>query len=160
MAHAQKKPRIAPPQIREGDADGQVVFERKSDEDRFVKSCHWVYEAAELGISRDVWRDELRALLDHVRTWAEQHRDRVHDCLAAPRDSQIAILVRPCSDTYDFDLAEALNQLDLELAEKFRVCACDVLQVPKNATKFHDSKSGLLIYGEPPEAQGEVASEP
>ncbi len=158
MATAKKSNRKTPVQIKEGDLHRQIVFTDDA-EDRFVKSCQWVFEAARLGISRDVWLHELRALIDHVRRWAEQHKDEISGCYAAARDNQIAILVSAVPGRYDFALAKALTDLDFELSEKFKVCPCDVLQIPKGSSKFSDSRGTLVIHGDSSGTQAEVAAQ-
>jgi len=55
-----------------------------------------------------------------------------------------------------------LTDLDLELAEKFQACPCDVLQMPdKSWDELQDSTGNwlsVLIYGDCSRAQDEVAS--
>lgn len=134
------------------DAERLVVL-TPDDEDRFVRSCKWVVEASKLGISVDVWLRELHALLSHVSRWSEQHAAQVKACMAMQRDDQIAIFVIPTAAQYDFELSDLLTELDLELAEKFQACRCDVLQMPtKPFEELEDlsgNKSAVLIYGHP-----------
>jgi hypothetical protein len=133
------------------DGDRLVVL-TPENEDRFVKSCQWVVEASKLRISRDVWLRELHHLLTHVHEWAQQHAARIKACMAAQRDDQIAIYVVPSAGVYDFDLSDEITRLDLELAEKFQACQCDVLQVPESTrNELYDSTGKRLvihIYGE------------
>jgi hypothetical protein len=143
---------------QEGD---RLVVLTPDDEDRFVRSCKWVVEASQLGLSRDVWLRELYGLLSHVQQWAETLADRVKACLAMERDDQIAIFVVPIAGRYDFELSELLTALDLELAEKFRTCPCDVLQMPDKPLDEIEELSGkglaILIYGYLGSAQEEMA---
>jgi hypothetical protein len=140
-------------------AEGErLVVLTPEDEDRFVKSCKWVVKASKLGISRDVWLRELHGLLSHVRRWAGNHADRVKVCLAMQRDDQIAIFVVPQAGRYDFDLGDLLTDLDLELAEKFQACRCDVLQMPDKALDdiedFTGNSLAILVYGHVGAVQG------
>jgi hypothetical protein len=120
------------------------------DEDRFIKSCSWVAEASKLGMSHELYLRELHGTLSHVRKWAEKHSDSVQLCFAMPRNAQIAIYVVPTGGKYDFSLSTELTALDIELAEKFQSCRCDVLQVPDKREQI-DNLTGqnmaILIYG-------------
>ncbi len=156
---AKTKTQHDPVQIDARRADQQIVFTDEA-EDRFVKSCQWVFEVARLGISREVWLHELHALIGYVRAWVDQNKNRIEACYAAPRDNQFAILVSPASDRYDFDLAKQLTALDVKLSEKFKACACDVLQIPKGSSKFPDSQGALVIYDAVSRTQREVVPQP
>ncbi len=146
-SHANK-----PLQLDASHEHDRLIVLTPDDEDRFVRRCGWVVEAAKLGISRDLWLRELHSLLTHVRRWAEQHAQRIRRCLATQRDAQIAILVEPDSNHFDFTLSDLLTELDLELAEKFQACACDVLQVPHRPLEELHELAGkgemILIYGD------------
>jgi hypothetical protein len=144
------------------DADRIVVL-TPEDEDRFVRSCKWVAEASKLGLSREVWLRELHGLLSHVHEWATRHADRVKACIATQRDDQIAIFVVPAVDHYDFELSDLLTLLDVELAEKFRACPCDVMQSPAGALDDMEHLApnylAVFIYGQDPRsASRKVAS--
>ncbi len=106
----------------------------------------------EFGLSRDVRLRELHAMLSHVRRWAARHSTRVRRCLAVQRDDQIAVFVVPRSGRYDFDLSDLLTGLDLELAEQFRACPCDVLQMPYrssgDAVRSAGTQLSVLVYDE------------
>ncbi len=142
------------------DADRVVVL-TPEDEDRFVRSCAWVVEATKLGISRDVWLRELHGLLSHVRAWAQKHSRLVKRAYATHRDAQVAIYVVPQAGRFDFDLSEKVTELDLEVAEKFQACPCDVLQMPDKPLAELEQLTGnhlaILIYGDGSAAQSQVA---
>lgn len=139
----------------------RIVVLTSVTEDRFVKTCQWLVETTKLGISHDVWLRELHQLLTYVRHWAEARADRVRSCFAAQRDSEMAIYVVPRSNRFDFDLSDELTQLDLELAEKFQACPCDVLQIPDEARDRLEDLAGhrlaVHIYGDTIRTQRQVA---
>ena len=144
---------------REGDR--QVVL-TPEDEDRFVRSCQWVVETSKLGISREVWLRELHQLMAYVANWAEGHASRVKSCFAARRDDQLAIYVIPVANHFDFDLTEELTNLDFELAEKYQLVPCDVIQIPKgSASDLNEAVSGrqgIMIYGDDGRTQEQVVA--
>ena len=62
----------------------------------------------------------------------------------------------PKSTAFDFELADCLSVLNLELIQRFNVGTVEVHQIPWNEIdRFVDTESTKLIYGEhykPPEA--------
>lgn len=144
------------------EGDRTVVLVDPDFEDRFVKQCDWVVEASKLGLSRDVWLQELQAMMTHVAKWAE--KQPVRTCYAAQRDMRIAVFVVPESGKFDFDLVEGINSLDLELSEKFQACPCDVLQAPDlDLEELANPRSVMRFYDKErkaTKAQGQVEAQP
>lgn len=147
--------------IDSDDEDRRVVVSTEK-EDRFVMSCRRAAEACKLGNSRDVWLEELNSMLLYVREWARRNESLLEACYAAPREGQIVIFVVPRADHFDFDLSEKLTDLDLEVAEKFQACPCDLLQIPAKTPEalenFVNLKEAAHIYGDASRAPGKVGT--
>lgn len=119
------------------------------DDNLFVRTGRQIIHACRLGISVEVWLDELRSLTEFVRVWSAGRSERVRSCYCAPRGSVLLLFFSPSSPTFDFELADGLAELNLELNQKFNLGAVEVHQVPLNEIdRFVDTESALLVYGE------------
>jgi hypothetical protein len=72
---------------------------------------------------------ERISLLSHVKKWLEQS-NKARKGIASYNGDQVVIHVVPIEQKYDFQLGDELTKLDLDLAEMFPLCNCEVLQVP------------------------------
>ena len=135
--------------VHEGeDADKQFVF-HPTDDDKFVRTGRQVIDACRLGISIEVWRHEVQALVEHVRAWADSHADRVRACYICPRGSRLVLFVTPNGDQFDFDLADDLVDLNRSIFREFpAVGAVEVLQIPAwESDRFMAEGEAKPIYG-------------
>ncbi|MCC7290763.1 MAG: hypothetical protein IT449_01730 [Phycisphaerales bacterium] len=119
------------------------------DDNLFVRTGRQIIQACRLGISVEVWLDELKSVTEFVRVWAADSAGRVRSCYCAPRGSVLLLFFCPSSPTFDFELADRLAELNLELNQKFNLGAVEVHQVPLGELdRFVDTESALLVYGE------------
>ncbi len=134
----------APIHLKDSDGDRQVVIETPYD--RFLMSC---VRAVEACASRQAWQDEFTALVDRLKEWVESSKGRVRACYLSPGDGHISVFFVPSSDTYDFDLGDALNDLEVELATNFKVVPTEVLQIPGDTSErleaFVDVEKSITI---------------
>ena len=115
-------------QVDASDAGSRVVF-TPEDQDRFVMDCTDAVRCAQVGMSLNAFTDEIRALVGHVREWA-QRQEGIARCDFSPMDGRFVIYVTPASGRFDLSLSDRLVALDIEIAEKFQHLTCDVLQYP------------------------------
>lgn len=138
-------------QLDLADGDRPVTISLEN-QDRILRTCQWAVEACKLGLGRDVVLRELGSLCLHIKKWAETNSSSITRCFASPRDNQVGIYVVPRSGRFDFGLSDRLTELDLELATKFQMVPCDVLQVPERDTDtmefLRQSSLMISIYGD------------
>jgi len=130
--------------------EGRVLVTAQ-DEDSFCVTCAQAVAACKMHISQKVWYDELDALLVKVRDWARQYAEKVHAVYASPREGHIVVFVVPKSDQYDLALGGKLTDLDIELAQTFKIIDTEVMQVPgkkpDQLATFVNVDSAKRLYG-------------
>jgi hypothetical protein len=68
-------------------------------------------------------------MIQMVAEWANRHNQQVSECHAVLRPSGIAFFIVPKKDSFDFDLAAEIVDLDREV-EGFNVGQVELYQVP------------------------------
>ena len=144
----------------QADRDGGRPFVlHPDDDDLFVRTGRQVIDACRLGISIDVWLEELTSLAGELRAWATERSTKVRACYLTTRSSRVVAFVAPTSPNFDFDLADELAVLNTALLRKFNVGMIELHQVPwGELDRFLDTETARLVYGEhptrPPQAVG------
>lgn len=144
------KNRTSPLQLDAAEAERRVLVTTE-DEDRFSLTCAQAIEACKIHTSRKVWFEELRSLFSQVNEWAIKNQSAVRCCYAQPRAGLVAIFIIPIKDSFDFDLADKIADLDLELSQEFPLVPAEVLQIPGNEDglqTFVDTHTAKHLYGE------------
>ena len=113
------------------DGDRQFVI-HPSDDDLFIRTGQQVIHACQLGISIEVWLDELRSLLDAVEEWATEHNEHIFACYAAPRGASIGLYFVAQTSSFNFDLADMLAPMNREWLKQFNVGMIEVHQIPES----------------------------
>lgn len=131
---------------------GRMVVVEAKDEDRFVMTCQQAAEACARGNRQIEWQSQFEKILTLVHAWATKAKGRVRACFVSPREGQLAIFAVPASDAFDPDLADMISDLDMEIAKRFELCQCEVLQIPGQTPEalatFLNPSEALQIYGE------------
>lgn len=113
-------------------ADGDRPFVIHPDnDDLFMRTGRQVIQACQLGISIEVWLDELHSLLEAVGDWVTANQEHICECYAAPRGASIGLYFIPKSPSYDFDLADKLAPKNREWLKQFNVGMIEVHQIPE-----------------------------
>jgi hypothetical protein len=157
-----KSGRTQVPRVSSGDP--QVLL-HPEDNDLMVRTGKQVIEACQLNISIELWKLEFDALCLSVKEWATKSNELARSVLIAPRGGKLALFVSPMGNTFDFDLADSLVQLNTLLAQKFNVGMVEILQIPsEEVDRFVDGSKARVLYGnqagshQPVEAQSRVCS--
>ena len=138
------------------DDDRQIII-HPADNDLFVATGKQVIEACRLHISVDVWFQELSAMLQEVRSWAQKRGSQVRSCFCVPRGTRVILFFVPATPQFDFDLADALAILNGELVKGFNVGMIEVRQIPwDELDRFLNTDKAKLVYGEQPESHQPV----
>lgn len=145
---ASEQTRHAAIRIREDrDADRPIIL-HPGDDDLFMLTGKQVIDACRLGISVEVWINELNAMLQKLRAWLEARRTRVRACYCAPRRTRVILFFVPAADHFDFDLADELAALNGELTKNFNVGTVEMGQVPADELdRFLDREQTPLVWG-------------
>ncbi len=140
----------APIRISEShDAERSVVLQ-SDDDDVFVRTGKQVIAACRLGISLDLWLQELHAMLGDVQRWAADRGAQIRTCYCAPRGGRVALFFAPASSTVDFTLADELAELSVNLLQRYNVGSTEVQQVPwDELDRFLDPQAARHVHGEP-----------
>lgn len=128
-----------------------------------MMTCEMAAQACRQAMKMQEWREQFYGLLAAVHQWTELNTLRIESCYISPIEGGLAVFVVPKADTYDFDLADALTDLDLSLAQNFDLCRCDVLQIPGKSPgrlqTFLDPQQSILIYGQPSGSHRQVEAQ-
>jgi hypothetical protein len=101
-------------------ADGERLFALHPENDEaFTRSGRQVIDGCRLNISLEVWFEECNTMLGRVHEWTRQRHGSILACYAVPRGSGIGLFFVPCSKTFDFDLADQLAGLAMDLTRDF-----------------------------------------
>ncbi len=137
-------------EIDSNDDKTRVLF-TPDDKDRFVLSCRDTVRFAQLGQNIDAVGDELRALFTHVSEWCSAREEAIGSCYIVPRDGVLAIVMVPSSGVFDLKLSDAITELDIVIAQKFQIFACEVCQYPARSNEelacFIDLENAQKIHG-------------
>src|SRR5690349_18750065 len=89
-------------------------------------------------------------LLSVLHGWCELHSSRVRDCYVVPGTACINVFVVTAGARYDFDLSDAVADLEMALFEK--KWPADVLQIPdagaESLQTFFDPERAIQAYGD------------
>ena len=130
------------------DGERQFVLHPGNDE-LFMRTGKQVIEACRLNISIEVWRGEIHAMFDHVRRWVREQglESRIVACYAVPRGAGTGLFFVPQSNGFDFDLADQLAKLNIQLMRGFNIGPVEVHQLPKDELdRFVVPEAALEIY--------------
>lgn len=130
--------------------DGQRQFLlHPEDNNLFVRTGKQVIDSCRLGISVELWLEELSSVMKEVESWCEARKDRVRSCYCAPRIAKLAFFFLPVAERFDFDLADELADLNSHLLKDFNVGMVETHQVPwVEADRFLDPVTARLVHGE------------
>jgi len=130
------------------DGDAQFVIHPESN-DVFVRTGKEVIASCELGISLEVYLGQLSDLFRAVASWGKSHPS-VRAIFAYPNGSKIVLYVVPCTDTFNFDLADEMAHLNRDLVRDHgRVLGMiEVLQIPWQDRDSFVSDNARCIYGD------------
>lgn len=142
--------------INERDGDVPVVL-RPENNDLFGRTARQVISACQLGISVELWLNELTAMLTKVSRWSAERSQAIRACFCAPGGTRTILFFVPVIGRFDFDLADQLTALNAELVKEFNVGMVEVRQVPwEELDRFLNPDSAKLVYGEQPESHPAV----
>src|SRR5688500_15106340 len=100
--------------------DGRKTFVlHPEDDDLFVRSGQQVIDACQLGISVELWVDEVQAMAERLAGWSRTRADKVRSCHLAFRGGRVAVFIVPSSGRFDFDLADEIADLNTDLVKSF-----------------------------------------
>ena len=130
------------------DGSRQFVLHPESN-DLFMRTGHQVIAACRLSISVEVWLEECVALFSYVNDWACKHKDMIAACYAIPRGDGIGLFFVPKSQSFNFDLADDLAELNRDLAQTFNVGSIEIHQVPQGELcRFVTREESRQVYSD------------
>ena len=147
----------APAQIDPArDADRAYVI-APENRDLFVRTGRQVIAACNTQLRIERWLSLYEEMLRSVRDFAEAHADRVAECYAVPRGTKTAPRFVPRTDSFDFDLADDLADLEFDFQARFSNLLgwIEVGQVPGwELDRFIDLNAAQRIYPAPAPGAG------
>jgi hypothetical protein len=128
--------------------DPRVVIHPEND-DLFVQSADQVIIACSLRISVELWLEELSAVFGRVRSKIEAHKSKIQSCFCVPTGGKLTFFFVSSSEQFDFDLADELGDLSVELMKDFNVGMVEAHQIPSSeSARFIDPSAARKIYGD------------
>lgn len=125
--------------------DRQYVL-HPEDNDLFVRTGHQVIADCRLGISIQVWFEELKSMGDEVEKWALERSDRIEACYAVPRGGCICLFFVLKASSFDFDLADELTVLNDKLGGSLNVGPIESYQIPSHEITTFVDPSAKQVY--------------
>lgn len=123
--------------------------------DLFIQTGKQIIDACQLGISVELWLQELGDMCDEVANWTKVN-SRVRSCYCSPSGPRITFFFAPASQRFDFDLADELADLVLAL-HKFNVGMVELQQIPwGEMDRFLNVEIAKHISGEEHSPSGTV----
>ena len=143
--------------IDEATDGGRQVVLRPENNDIFIRTGKQVIAACSLGISLDLWMDELQSLIERVAAWTKEHSESIESCFIEPRARCIMLFFVPTSQSFNFDLADELVALNSKLIKDFNVGMVETHQIPgTELDRFINPPMAKQIYGNPREPHNPV----
>lgn len=139
--------------------NGGDVVVTAADEDRFVRGSQCAVAACQNGLAAERFVDQFKSqLLRRLRSWCEQHADRVQSCyVPLPPERGVKVFVVTVSQRYDLSLSDALSDLELELDQQG--WPANVVQLPSGSPdalrSYFDEAESVQVYGNGSRAQAE-----
>ena len=134
--------------LEDADGERQYVLHPENN-DLFVRTGRQVIEGCRLGISLEVWFGECKAMFDEVLEWAKVRANQIRACYAVPRGVGIGLFFVPRSESFDFDLADHLAELNVKLVRSFNVGPVEIHQVPADEIdRFIIPKTAREVYSD------------
>ncbi len=138
--------------IDEGADGGRQVLLRPENNDLFIRTGQQVISACKLGISIEVWIQEMQSMFASVSKWVEERRDLIEACYSVPRSSKMVLFFVTKSEQFNFELADQLVDLNTHLITDFNIGMVEVQQIPlKEMNRFIDPETARRVYGPNPE---------
>lgn len=147
-------------QIKAREDGARSVVLHPENSDLFVRTGNQVIDACRLGISLELWLQEMRSMCDDVSKWASDHSQHIRSCFCAPRGARVALYFSPKSRGFDFDLADELAALNGKVVKSFNVGMVEVRQVPwEELDRFLDVAAAVHVYGDKPSTRPAVEAQ-
>ncbi len=135
--------------ISEADHGNDEYLLHPESNDLFVRTGRQIIAGCQLGISVELWLNELSSVMKRVHEWSDKYHDRIRTCYCAPSAGSVVFFFAPPSDRFDFDLADSLVELNLEVRRSFNVGMVEMRQVPwAEFDRFVDLEAGKRVYGD------------
>lgn len=129
------------------DADRPIVI-HPANNDLFIRTGRQVIEACGLHIGIELWIKELDEMIKMITQWCESHGDAIQSCCVAPLGPRMAVFVVPQTRSFNFDLADELARLNVELVQTFNVGMVETHQIPATElNRFVDPAIAKWVYG-------------
>lgn len=132
-------------EARDGDTE---FFLRTGDNHLFIRTGKQIIDSCNLGISIDLWIEELTSMIQRVREWSTGE-SKIRGCYCAPGVSRVIFFFSLNAQEFDFDFADRLVDFNLQLIRDFNVGMVETRQIPAaEIDRFVDPDSTRLVYGE------------
>lgn len=129
--------------------NAQRVMVVPDDKDRFFTTVGEAARACKQAQDNVEWAEQWNDFLAHIHRWCADRSQDVDAGYVMVGDG-LTVLICVSIEDYNFDLEDALTDLDLELSERFPLCCAEVMQIPNQ----RDLRAGLpdeailVVYGD------------
>ena len=141
----------------------RIAIALTDGDDTFMRTGRQVIEGCRLDIDVRFWMEEVRGMAEFIREWCINRRSQIRAVYLWPQGAKIVVFIVPVSESFNFDLADDLAELSLELVRQFHfVGPVDLLQIPeREVCRFvppsgiqrpllsHDRRTSAPIAGSP-----------
>jgi len=100
------------------DREQQFVIELPQ-EDRIVQTGEQIIKACDLQITGVLWSKEFRAMLGRIGEFCASNKEHISACYTSLRSNKICVFFCPRSESFDFELSDALAEFSIEISERY-----------------------------------------
>lgn len=112
---------------------GSKVLVEPDNGDRFIMTMEDAVHACQFKEEMvKPYRAQFDLLVEHLRAWMQEHRDKIHRAFLTTRENQILFLVERNQVRYDPEFEQALAELLLKIAQddQCSLIRLDALPIP------------------------------
>lgn len=132
----------------DSEQDGERTFLLRENDDIYLRSGAQIIASCKLGLNVEAWMQEFQLAMEHIAAWASKNPS-VRSCYFGPPGSHLSLFFFPKSESFDFDLAFQLADLQAEVTRNFNVGAVELHQIPwREWERFLSVESSRWVYGE------------
>jgi hypothetical protein len=133
-------------------SDEKVLLHGPQD-DIIMRTGKQIIDACELHTSLDLWRHEFNDMLDFVKDESQKFSSQIEACYLSPRGTKLLLIFIQISPSFDFELADKLTELGINLRNRFNVGFTELMQVPsREADRFIDFNGAVHVFGKSAES--------
>ncbi len=144
-----KKKTAIPSPVRLTFRSVEEVLVESDDEDRFLMTMKEAAHACMQAETEKKWQDDFKRFLHYVSQWCEARAESVRAGYVGVGDGSLNVFICTHDNAYNFELDDAISELDIALVSEFPWLVAEVLQIPGQIKEDQIfSENAVSVYGD------------